>query len=81
MLLTDWIPYIPDEYEFIFGIAALFGFTLLFTIITYKDIRAFFIWMFVVNGFLVWGAILEPWTLILTLSVGLAIIAYLTKRN
>ena len=69
-----------EGFEWILGIALMFGFALIFTYITYKDLNSFIIWLTIFCGFVVWGGLLPLWVLILCIIV-LIIVIYLQINN
>ena len=61
--------------EWMIGIALMFGLAFIFMFLTKKTVSSFFVWLVIFNGFMVWGDLLELWTLVLTLIV-LVIVIY-----
>ena len=66
--------------EWMIGASLMFGLALIFMFLTKKTISSFFVWLVIFNGFMVWGGLLELWTLILTLMV-LIIVIYLEIKG
>lgn len=70
------------EYTILFGIAIMFGLALIMTVITFKDVETFFIWLCVFSAFVVWGGFLPLWVLIACfLIIGLIIMDKLRNRG
>jgi len=61
--------------EWVIGLSLIFTLALFMTMITYKDIESFFIWLTLFSGFGVLAGLLDLWVLILLiiLLVGLII--------
>ena len=56
------------------GLGLMFGLALVFMFLTKKTMSSFFVWLVIFNGFMVWGGLLELWTLVLTLIVFVVVI-------
>lgn len=56
-------------YDYIIALAIVFGLTIMFTLMTYKDFDSFMIWLTVFIAFMVWADLLELWTLIVCLLI------------
>lgn len=63
-------------YDWIIGIGLIFGIGFFLTYITYQDIKVFFVWCLIINGFIVWSGLLPLWSLILNLMI-ISIILYI----
>ena len=66
--------------EWMLGIGLMFGLAFIFMYLTKKTVGSFFVWLVIFNGFMVWGGLLEPWTLVLTLIM-LIIIIYVEIKG
>lgn len=73
MLFQSLIPSIIGL-EWIIGVGLMFGLAFIFMFLTKKTISSFFVWLVIFNGFMVWGGLLELWTLVLTLIILVAVI-------
>lgn len=69
-----------SSYDWIIGIGLMFSFALILMYITKRDLIVFFIYLVIMNAFVVWGGFLELWTLI-TSILGLTFILILNNRR
>ena len=67
-------------FEWVLGAGITFGLAIVLTYITYKTLASFFIWLTIINAFVVWGGLLELWTLILNVLI-LTIILFMQMRS
>lgn len=56
-------------FEWILGLAIMFGFALFFTVLIEGSTKEFFVFLTLFNGFVVWSGLLELYTLILNIIV------------
>ena len=61
--------------EWMIGIGLMFGLAFIFMFLTKKTVSSLFVWLVIFNAFMVWGNLLDLWTLVLTL-IALVIIIY-----
>lgn len=59
----------------------MFGLAILFTYFTYKDVKTFFIFLTIFNAFVVWGGLLDLWTLIVNIIILCLIIIQTFKKG
>jgi len=57
------------SYEWIFGIALMFGLAFVLNHLTFEDSKGFFIFLTLFNAFVVYGNLLPYWTLILNIII------------
>ena len=62
------------------GVGLMFGLAFIFMYLTKKTMASFFVWLVIFNGFMVWGGLLELWTLIMSMIV-LVIIFYFEIKS
>lgn len=62
------------EYDWLLGIAIMFGLALTLNSMTFKDMKGFFIFLTIFNAFVVYGNLLPLWTLILNLILLITIL-------
>jgi len=74
MIITEY------DFEFSFGISIMFGLALVMTVLTFKDVETFFIWLCIFSGFAVWAGLLPLWVLIGTFLI-VAVIIIQKIRN
>ena len=67
--------------EWIIGIGLMFGLAFIFMFLTKKTVSSFFVWLVIFNGFMVWGDLLDLWTLVLTLIILVIVIYSEIKGN
>ena len=79
MILQTLIPSIIGL-EWMIGISLMFGLAFIFMYLTKKTVSSFFVWLVIFNGFMVWGGLLDLWTLILTLII-LVVIIYIEIKS
>lgn len=61
-------------YEWILGVGLMFGLALILTLLTFKDLISFFVFLTIFNGFMVWAGLLEMWTIALNIAILIAVI-------
>lgn len=66
--------------EWMIGIGLMFGLSFIFMYLTKKTISSFLVWLVIFNGFMVWGGLLDLWTLVLTLII-MVIVIYFEIKN
>ena len=79
MLFQSLIPSIVGL-EWMIGISLMFGLAFIFMYLTKKTVSSFFVWLVIFNSFMVWGGLLDLWTLVLTLII-LVIIIYFEIKS
>jgi len=67
-------------YDWIIGIALMFGLALVLNKLTFESMPGFFIFLTIFNAFVVYGNLLPLWTLILNIVV-LSIVMYNEMNN
>ena len=67
-------------YDWIIGIALMFGLALVLNKLTFESMPGFFIFLTIFNAFVVYGNLLPLWTLILNIVV-LSIVIYIEMSN
>lgn len=71
-----------EQYTVIFGISIMFGLAMVMTVISFKDIETFFIWLCIFSGFIVWIGFLPLWVLVGNiLIVSLIVMNKIQKRG
>lgn len=63
-LTTSWI----------LGIGVMFGLSLMMTIMTYKDVDTFFIFLSIFSGFTVWSGLLPLWVMVFSIIITMLIL-------
>lgn len=59
------LQYAAEDINWIMGLGIMFGLALLITLLLEGDMYTFFGFAFITNGLVVFGGLLEDWTLIL----------------
>ena len=67
--------------DWILGMAIMFGLALILTVMTYRDLETFFIFLTIFCGFVVWGGLLDLWVLVLCLVILALIIVNIIYRK
>lgn len=67
--------------DWILGMAIMFGLALVLTVMTYKDLETFFIFLTIFAGFVVWGGLLDLWVLVLCLVILALLIVNIIYRK
>jgi len=67
-------------FEWIIGLGLSFGLAFIFNYLTKNNLRTFFIFFFIFNGFMVWAELLPSWTIVISLIV-LVIIMYTSRKG
>ena len=67
--------------EWVIGVGLMFGLAFIFMILTKKTVSSFLVWLVIFNGFMVWGDLLDLWTLVLTLIILVIVIYSEIKGN
>lgn len=52
----------------------MFFLSIMFTMLTYKDVESFFIYLCIFSGFVVWSNLLPLWILVLNLIISVLIL-------
>ncbi len=60
--------------EWMIGVGLMFGLAFAFMFLTKKTVGSFFVWLVIFNAFMVWGELLDLWTLVLTLIILIVVI-------
>jgi len=68
------------EYDWIIGIALMFGLALVLNKLTFESMPGFIIFLTIFNAFVVYGNLLPLWTLILNIVI-LSIVMYIEMSN
>ncbi len=68
-------------YEWVLGLGIAFGLALFFNYMTFKDLRAFFLFLTIFTGFMVWAELLELWTLVVNVIISVSIIYFDIKTK
>lgn len=79
MLFQSIVPSITGL-EWIIGVGLMFGLAFIFMFLTKKTMGSFLVWLVIFNAFMVWGNLLDLWTLIMSLMV-LIIVIYLEIKG
>jgi len=66
--------------EWLLGLGIMFGLALFLNYLTYKDNIAFFIYLTIFNGFMVWAGLLPLWTLVVCIMI-LTTIIYMQLKS
>lgn len=64
------------EYDWLLGIALMFGLAISFTFMTEKSLTTFFVFLTIFNAFMYWIVFLPLWSLVLNIIV-LTLIGYM----
>jgi len=72
--------YTASDIDWVIGLGLMFGLALLFTIILKGDMNTFFGFTYIINGLVVWGGLLEGWTLILN-TIFIIILLFLAVKG
>jgi len=64
------------QYDWLIGIALMFGLAVSFTFMTEKSLTTFFVFLTIFNAFMYWIAFLPLWSLVLNIIV-LTLIGYM----
>jgi len=67
-------------YDWLIGIGIMFGLALVMNLITFNKTTSFFVWLTIFNAFVVWGGLLDMWTLVLCVIV-LTIVIYMEVQR
>jgi hypothetical protein len=71
----------PIGYEWLIGLGLMFGLAFVMNLITFNKTNSFFVWLLIFNAMMVWGGLLELWTLVLCIIILSVIIFYEMKNN
>lgn len=71
----------PSGTDWIIGVGLMFVLAFLMTYLTYKDLTAFFLYLTIFNGFMVWGNMLPLWTLVVNILVTTVILYFQFKSQ
>ncbi|TET57866.1 MAG: hypothetical protein E3J52_09620 [Promethearchaeota archaeon] len=63
------------------GLGLMFGLAFIMNLITFNKTNSFFVWLVIFNAIMVWGGLLELWTLILCIIILCVIIFFEMKTN
>ena len=69
------------SYDWILGLAIMFGLALSLNYITFKNTKGFFIFLTIFNAFVVYGNLLPLWSLILNLIIFIFILYSEINQN
>ena len=72
--------YSATDINWVIGLGLMFGLALLFTIVLKGDMNTFFSMAYIINGLVVWGGLLEAWTLILN-TIFIVVLLFLNIRD
>lgn len=67
-------------FEWVLGLGIMVGLALILNYLTYKDNVAFFIYLTIFAGFMVWAELLPMWTLIICIMI-LTTIIYMQLKS
>lgn len=59
----------------------MFGLAFVLNLITFNKTNSFFVWLVIFNAIMVWGGLLELWTLVLCIIILSVIIYYEINNN
>ena len=68
------------EYDWIIGIALMFGLALVLNKLTFESMPSFIIFLTIFNAFVVYGNLLPLWSLVLNIVI-LSIVMYIEMNN
>lgn len=71
----------PAGYEWLIGLGLMFGLAFVMNAITFNRTNSFFVWLVIFNALVVWGGLLELWTLVLCLIILTVVIFYEMKSS
>jgi hypothetical protein len=71
----------PTGYEWLIGLGLMFGLAFVMNLVTFNKTNSFFVWLLIFNALMVWGGLLELWTLVLCIIILSVIIFYEMKNN
>jgi hypothetical protein len=71
----------PIGYEWLIGLGLMFGLAFVMNLITFNKTNSFFVWLLIFNAMMVWGGLLELWTLVLCIIILSVVIFYEMKNN
>lgn len=71
----------PIGYEWLIGLGLMFGLAFVMNLVTFNKTNSFFVWLLIFNALMVWGGLLELWTLVLCIIILSVIIFYEMKNN
>jgi len=57
------------SYDWIFGIALMFGLAMVLNYMTFKSMEGFFVFLTFFNGFIVYSGLLPLWSLVLNIVI------------
>ncbi|MBA7496342.1 hypothetical protein ES702_06942 [subsurface metagenome] len=66
--------------DWMLGVAIMFGLAYILYSLTSDNIKVFFIWLAIINGFVVMGGLLPLWTLVLNMLI-LCLVIYLEIKE
>lgn len=72
---------IPAGYGWMIGLGLMFGLAFVMNLITFNKNNSFFVWLLIFNAIMVWGGLLDLWTLVLCLIILTSIIYFEMKNN
>lgn len=67
-------------FEWVLGLALMFGIAFILTLITYKSLMSFVVWLTMTCAFVVYGGLLDLWVLIMCLII-LTIVVFMQMRS
>jgi len=67
-------------YDWLIGVGLMFGLAFMFNYLTFKDLKSFFGYLMIFNGFMVWAGMLPIWSLVLCIMISSTII-YITFKG
>lgn len=71
-----------EYYNLLFGLGIMFALAFTMTVISFKDIESFFIWLLIFSGFVVWSGLLPLWILVANVMiVGFILIKKITHKS
>jgi len=57
------------EYDWMLAVGVIFGFSLLLTVMTYRNLASFIIFAMIISGFMVFTGLIDLWVLVLFIII------------
>jgi len=70
-----------DLTDLMLGVGLMFGLALLFSYMTYRNMKSFIVFLTIFSGFVVWGGLVESWVLILMIIILSVVLVFDFKNN
>lgn len=68
-------------YEWVIGVGLMFVLAFLMNYLTFNDLTAFFLYLTIFDGFMVWGNMLPLWTLVVCILMTVLILYFQFKSQ